>query len=146
MSSRCAFLVCVQSTTPTVRSCSWEWPTSTPSGTASSTSVLCVARCRIPASRCAQLRFCLPSSFIPYPVLLVLGGSGGEMGVVTYRKLRGLCAMGQFQERFFRFSANALARLQDTGFLLFELVVLQEHRELGGKVAGSTCDVSQILC
>ena len=60
--------------------------------------------------------------------------------------VRGLGAVGQFQERFFRFSANALVRLQDTGFLLFELVVLQEHRELGGKVAGSTCDASQILC
>lgn len=68
------------------------------------------------------------------------------MGVVRYRKLRGLGAVGQFQERFFRFSANALAGLQDTGFLLFEFVVLQEHRELGGRVAGSTCDASQILC
>ena len=146
MSLHSAFLTCVQSTTPTVRSCSWEWPTSTPSGTASSISVLCVARCQIPASRCAQLRFHPPSSFIPHPVLLVLGRSGGEVGVLRYQELQGLGAVSQCQEHCFRFSAGTLARLQDTGFLLFELVVLQEHTELGGKVAGCTCDASQILC
>lgn len=61
-------LSCLQSTTPTVRWCSWGWPTSMPSGIASSTSVLCVARCRTPASKCSLLLFPPPSSPIPHPV------------------------------------------------------------------------------
>lgn len=77
-------LLCPQSTTPTVRSCSWEWPTSTPSGTASSTCGQCAARCPIPASRCSLLWFHLSSSFIPSPGPLVLGdakpGGTGDLG------------------------------------------------------------------
>lgn len=41
----------VQSITPTVKSCSWAWPTSTPSGTVSSICELSAVKCQTPASK-----------------------------------------------------------------------------------------------
>lgn len=47
----CFCLSFVQNITQTVKSCSWAWPTSTPSGTASSICELCAVKCQTPASK-----------------------------------------------------------------------------------------------
>lgn len=49
--SDCFCLCCVQSITQTVKSCSWAWPTSTPSATVSSICVLFAARYETLASK-----------------------------------------------------------------------------------------------
>lgn len=65
--------VCIQSTTPVVRSCSWEWPTSMLSGTVSRLSGLSAVKSQIQESKSIYLTFLserlCPLLHLPLPPL-----------------------------------------------------------------------------